>query len=205
MYNLFLKRFFDILISINVLLLASPFLILTAVIILAFGNTKGVFFTQSRPGKKSKVFKIIKFKTMTDQRDTQGNLLHDKYRLTKTGRFFRSTSIDELPQLINVLKGDMSLIGPRPLLSKYLPLYDKRQSRRHEVRPGITGWAQVNGRNALSWKEKFELDVWYVDNISFMLDFKILFLTIIKVLRKEGISINNSVSGETFTGKNEKK
>ncbi len=202
MYNLFLKRFFDILIAINVLLLVSPFLILTAVIILAFGNTKGVFFTQFRPGKKSKVFKIIKFKTMTDQRDSQGNLLHDKYRLSKIGRFIRSTSIDELPQLINVLKGDMSLIGPRPLLPKYLPLYDKRQSRRHEVRSGITGWAQVNGRNSLSWKEKLELDVWYVENISFMLDVKILWLTIIKVLRKEGITTNSSVSGETFNGKN---
>ena len=202
MYTLFLKRLFDVLIAINVLLLIFPFLILTAVIILAFGNTKGVFFTQFRPGKNSKIFKIIKFKTMTDQRDTKGNLLHDKYRLSKIGRFIRSASIDELPQLINVLKGDMSLIGPRPLLPKYLPLYDKHQSRRHEVRPGITGWAQVNGRNALSWKQKLELDVSYVENISFILDVKILWLTIIKVLRKEGITTNSSVSGETFTGKN---
>ena len=202
MYNLFLKRFFDILIAINVLLLVFPFLITTAIVILVFGNVKGVFFTQSRPGKQNKLFKIIKFKTMTDSRDNLGNLLPDKHRMTKFGKFTRNYSIDELPQIINVLKGDMSLIGPRPLLPKYLPLYDKRQSRRHEVRPGITGWAQVNGRNALSWKEKLELDVWYVENISFMLDIKILWLTIIKVLKKEGISAKNSVSGKTFTGKN---
>ena len=202
MYNLFLKRFFDILIAINVLLLVFPFLITTAIVILVFGNVEGVFFTQSRPGKQNKLFKIIKFKTMTDSRDNLGNLLTDKHRMTKFGKFIRNYSIDELPQIINVLKGDMSLIGPRPLLPKYLPLYDKRQSRRHEVRPGITGWAQVNGRNALSWKEKLELDVWYVENVSFMLDIKILWLTIIKVLKKEGISAKNSVSGNTFTGKN---
>ena len=202
MYNLFLKRFFDILIAINVLLLVFPFLITTAIVILVFGNVEGVFFTQSRPGKQNKLFKIIKFKTMTDSRDNLGNLLPDKHRMTKFGKFIRNYSIDELPQIINVLKGDMSLIGPRPLLPKYLPLYDKRQSRRHEVRPGITGWAQVNGRNALSWKEKLELDVWYVENISFMLDIKILWLTILKVLKKEGISAKNSVSGKTFTGKN---
>ena len=181
MYNLFLKRFFDILIAINVLLLVSPFLILTAVIILAFGNTKGVFFTQFRPGKKSKVFKIIKFKTMTDQRDSQGNLLHDKYRLSKIGRFIRSTSIDELPQLINVLKGDMSLIGPRPLLPKYLPLYDKRQSRRHEVRPGITGWAQVCQGYAYdtdSSSKKITYDLFYIKNLSFLLDMTIMMRTI---------------------------
>lgn len=202
MYNLFLKRFFDILIAINVLLLVFPFLITTAIVILVFGNVEGVFFTQSRPGKQNKLFKIIKFKTMTDSRDNLGNLLPDKLRMTKFGKFIRNYSIDELPQIINVLKGDMSLIGPRPLLPKYLPLYDKRQSRRHEVRPGITGWAQVNGRNALSWKEKLEFDVWYVENVSFMLDIKILWLTIIKVLKKEGISAKNSVSGKTFTGKN---
>ena len=202
MYNLFLKRFFDILIAFNFLLLVFPFLITTAIVILVFGNVEGVFFTQSRPGKQNKLFKIIKFKTMTDSRDNLGNLLNDKHRMTKFGKFIRNYSIDELPQIINVLKGDMSLIGPRPLLPKYLPLYDKRQSRRHEVRPGITGWAQVNGRNALSWKEKLELDVWYVENVSFMLDIKILWLTIIKVLKKEGISAKNSVSGNTFTGKN---
>ncbi len=201
MYNLILKRVFDIIISISILILFFPFLLLTLGIILLFANTNGVFFTQSRPGKNSKIFKIFKFKTMTDQRDTQGDLLHDKYRITKMGRFIRSTSIDELPQLINVIKGDMSLVGPRPLLPKYLALYDKRQSRRHEVRPGITGWSQINGRNALSWKEKLEFDVWYVENISFMLDLKIIWLTIIKVLRKDGINANNSVSGETFTGK----
>tara|TARA_Y100001958_G_C21243063_1_gene571661 strand:+ start:258 stop:866 length:609 start_codon:yes stop_codon:yes gene_type:complete len=202
MYNLIIKRFFDILISSNVLIFAFPFLVLISVIIFVFGNTKGVFFLQYRPGKNSKLFKMIKFKTMTDQKDANGNLLHDKHRITKIGRFIRATSIDEIPQLINVLKGEMSIVGPRPLLPKYLPLYNKRQSRRHEVRPGITGWSQINGRNALTWKEKLELDIWYVENISFILDLKILFVTIIKVLRKEGINTNNSVSGETFTGKN---
>jgi len=176
-------------------------MLLVMLIGLYFSNKGfGVFFTQIRPGKNAQPFKIIKFKTMTDQRDSNGNLLHDKYRLTKVGKFIRDTSLDEIPQLINVLKGDMSLVGPRPLLPKYLPLYNERQARRHDVKPGITGWTQVNGRNALSWKEKFEMDVWYVENISFALDMKILWMTIIKVLKKEGISAAGSVSGVPFRG-----
>ena len=202
MYKKVIKRFLDILITINLLLLIFPIMILISILILVFGNVEGIFFTQSRPGKQNNLFKIIKFKTMTDNRDNLGNLLHDNYRVTKVGKFIRNYSLDELPQIINVLKGDMSLVGPRPLLPKYLSLYSKRQSRRHEFRPGITGWAQVNGRNSLSWEEKLELDVWYVENVSFMLDIKILWLTIIKVLKKEGIGAKNSVSGETFTGKN---
>jgi lipopolysaccharide/colanic/teichoic acid biosynthesis glycosyltransferase len=161
-----------------------------------------IFFLQDRPGKDGKIFKIIKFKTMTDKRDNEGNLLPDNQRLTKIGKLIRSTSIDELPQLINVLKGDMSLIGPRPLLVQYLPLYTKEQVRRHDVRPGITGWAQVNGRNAISWKEKFELDVWYVDHMSFLLDLNIIYLTIKKVFKREGISSGTSVTMEPFTGDN---
>lgn len=162
----------------------------------------GAFFLQERPGLHGKIFKVIKFKTMTDERDVEGNLLPDDKRLTKVGKFVRSTSIDELPQLINVLKGDMSFIGPRPLLPQYLPLYNKEQARRHEVRPGITGWAQVNGRNAISWTKKFELDVWYVDHCSFFLDLKIFFLTTKKVFVREGISSGTSVTMEPFTGNN---
>lgn len=162
----------------------------------------GSFFTQERPGKDGKIFKVIKFKTMTDERDAEGNLLPDAVRLTKVGSFVRSTSIDELPQLINVLKGDMALIGPRPLLPQYLPLYSKEQARRHEVRPGITGWAQVNGRNAISWSKKFKLDVWYVDHCSFLLDLKIVFMTIRKVFIREGISSDTSATMEVFTGNN---
>ena len=162
----------------------------------------GVFFTQERPGKSGKIFKVIKFKTMTDERDKDGNLLPDEKRLTRIGKFIRSTSIDELPQLINVLKGDMALIGPRPLLPQYLPLYTKEQARRHDVRPGITGWAQVNGRNAISWGKKFELDVWYVDHCSFLLDLKIILLTVKKVFVREGISSATSVTMEFFTGNN---
>lgn len=168
---------------------------------LHFAN-KGAFFAQERPGKNSKIFKVIKFKTMTDECDEDGNLLPDEKRLTRIGKFIRSTSIDELPQLINVLKGDMSLIGPRPLLPQYLPLYTKEQARRHNVRPGITGWAQVNGRNAISWTKKFELDVWYVDHCSFLLDLKIIFLTIKKVFVREGISSDTSVTMEPFSGNN---
>lgn len=160
-------------------------------------------FLQERPGKEGKIFKVIKFKTMTDERDGQGNLLPDEKRLTKVGKFVRSTSLDELPQLINVLKGDMALIGPRPLLPQYLLLYNEEQARRHEVRPGITGWAQVNGRNAISWAKKFELDVWYVDHCSFMLDLRIVFLTIKKVFVREGISSDTSVTMEPFSGNNE--
>lgn len=162
----------------------------------------GAFFTQERPGKHGKIFKVIKFKTMTDGRDIEGKLLPDAERLTKVGRFVRSTSVDEFPQLFNVLKGDMALIGPRPLLPQYLPLYSKEQARRHEVRPGITGWAQVNGRNAISWTKKFELDVWYVDHCSFLLDLKIIFLTVKKVFVREGISSDTSVTMEPFTGNN---
>lgn len=162
----------------------------------------GIFFTQERPGKNGKIFKVIKFKTMTDKRDANGKLLSDAERLTKVGRFVRSTSVDELPQLFNVLKGDMALVGPRPLLPQYLSLYSKEQARRHEVRPGITGWAQVNGRNAISWNKKFALDVWYVDYCSFLLDLKIIFLTIKKVFVREGISSDTSVTMEPFTGNN---
>mgnify|MGYP002535182125 FL=1 len=162
----------------------------------------GAFFTQERPGRNGKIFKVIKFKTMTDERDVNGDLLPDEQRLTKVGKLIRSTSVDELPQLINVLKGDMALIGPRPLLPQYLPLYNKEQARRHEVRPGITGWAQVNGRNAISWTKKFELDVWYVDHCSFILDLRIIVLTIKKVFVREGISSETSATMEPFTGNN---
>ena len=174
------------------------------VIVLYFANKDaGVFFTQERPGKNKRIFKLLKFKTMTDARDMTGNLLPDAARLTKIGKFVRSTSLDELPQLLNVLKGDMSLIGPRPLLVKYLPLYNAEQARRHEVKPGITGWAQVNGRNAIGWKEKFKLDVWYVDNISFVLDIRILILTIVNVLKRKGISGDNQATMEAFRGSGE--
>ena len=162
----------------------------------------GAFFTQERPGRNGKIFKVIKFKTMTDERDVNGDLLPDEQRLTKVGKLIRSTSVDELPQLINMLKGDMALIGPRPLLPQYLPLYNKEQARRHEVRPGITGWAQVNGRNAISWAKKFELDVWYVDHCSFILDLRIIVLTIKKVFVREGISSETSATMEPFTGNN---
>lgn len=162
----------------------------------------GAFFTQERPGRNGKIFKVIKFKTMTDERDVNGDLLPDEQRLTKVGKLIRSTSVDELPQLINVLKGDMALIGPRPLLPQYLPLYNKEQARRHEVRPGITGWAQVNGRNAISWAKKFELDVWYVDHCSFILDLRIIVLTIKKVFVREVISSETSATMEPFTGNN---
>lgn len=162
----------------------------------------GAFFTQERPGKNGKIFKVIKFKTMTDERGADGKLLPDADRLTKVGRFVRSTSIDEFPQLINVLKGDMALIGPRPLLPRYLTLYTKEQARRHEVRPGITGWAQVNGRNAISWTKKFEYDVWYVDHCSFTLDLKIVFMTIKKILVREGISQDGQATMEAFNGHN---
>ena len=188
MYSHFLKRILDFLIVFCVLVTIWPILLLL-IIWLHFANKgAGVFFTQERPGKNGKIFKVIKFKTMTDECDANGDLLPDEQRLTKVGKFIRSTSVDELPQLINVLRGDMALIGPRPLLPQYLPLYNKEQARRHEVRPGITGWAQVNGRNAISWTKKFELDVWYVDHCSFILDLRIIVLTIKKVFVREGIS-----------------
>lgn len=202
MYSHFLKRILDFLIVFCVLVTIWPILLLL-IIWLHFANKgAGVFFTQERPGKNGKIFKVIKFKTMTDECDANGDLLPDEQRLTKVGKFIRSTSVDELPQLINVLRGDMALIGPRPLLPQYLPLYNKEQARRHEVRPGITGWAQVNGRNAISWAKKFELDVWYVDHCSFILDLRIIVLTIKKVFVREGISSETSATMEPFTGNN---
>lgn len=202
MYSRVFKHIIDFIIALVVLVVLSP-IFLSLIIILYFANKgAGIFFTQARHGKKEIVFKVIKFKTMTDERDRDGNLLSDADRLTKIGKFVRSTSLDELPQLINVLKGDMALIGPRPLLIQYLPLYNKQQARRHLMRPGITGWAQVNGRNAISWQQKFEFDVWYVDHISFLLDLKIIYMTIKKVFIREGISSDSSVTMEYFTGKN---
>ena len=202
MYKNFFKRVIDFILVFCVLTIIWPALLLITIWLHFANKGAGAFFLQDRPGKKGKIFKVIKFKTMTDERDTDGNLLPDEKRLTKVGKFVRSTSIDELPQLINVLKGDMALIGPRPLLVQYLPLYSKEQTRRHEVRPGITGWAQVNGRNAISWTKKFELDVWYVDHCSFLLDLKIIFLTIKKVFVREGISQEGQATMEYFTGKN---
>ena len=202
MYKHFFKRFFDFWIALIALITISPILLVVTIWLHFANKGAGAFFTQERPGKNAKIFKVIKFKTMTDERDVDGKLLPDAERLTKVGRFVRSTSIDELPQLINVLKGDMALIGPRPLLVQYLPLYSSIQARRHEVRPGITGWAQVNGRNSISWKEKFELDVWYVDNISLKTDVKIIFATIVKVLRRTDISSATSVTMEIFNGNN---
>lgn len=202
MYSCFLKRFIDFVIVFFVLAVIWPILLFMAVWLHFANKGAGVFFTQERPGKHGKIFKVIKFKTMTDERDGSGNLLPDERRLTKIGKFIRSASVDELPQLINVLKGDMALIGPRPLLPQYLPLYSREQARRHELRPGITGWAQVNGRNAISWSKKFELDVWYVDHCSFLLDLKIILLTIKKVFVREGISSDTSVTMEPFTGNN---
>ena len=200
-YN-FTKRLVDFFVAFCVLIVLAPLLLIIAIILCFANNGKCLFFLQERPGRHGKIFKVIKFKTMTDERDAEGNLLPDDKRLTKVGKFVRSTSIDELPQLINVLKGDMSFIGPRPLLPQYLPLYNKEQARRHEVRPGITGWAQVNGRNAISWQQKFEYDVWYVDHISLGLDVRILFLTIKKVFVREGITSSTSSTMELFTGNN---
>lgn len=202
MYRHFFKRFFDILISFTALVCLSPVLVIVTIWLHFANKGAGAFFLQERPGKNAKIFKIIKYKTMTDERDAYGNLLPDAERLTKVGRFVRSTSIDELPQLINVLKGDMSLIGPRPLLIEYLPLYSATQARRHEVRPGITGWAQVNGRNAISWQKRFELDVWYVNNLSLLTDIKIIFITIKKVLYRSNISSSTSATMEAFDGNN---
>lgn len=202
MYRAFFKRLIDFLLVLCALMILWPIL-LVIIIFLHFANKgAGVFFTQDRPGKDAKIFKAIKFKTMTDERDAEGKLLPDAERLTKVGRIVRSLSIDELPQLINVLKGDMALVGPRPLLPKYLPLYTKEQYRRHEVRPGITGWAQVNGRNNISWKKKFELDVWYVDHCSFWLDVKIILLTVKKVFFREDISKEGEATTVPFDGTN---
>lgn len=199
MYKIHIKSITDFCISLLLLIVASPILILIT-LLLFFSNKGKPFFFQLRPGKNDKIFKIIKFKTMNDKKESEGNLLSDAKRLTKVGAFVRKTSLDEIPQLINVIKGDMSLIGPRPLLPEYLPLYNDFQKRRHEVKPGITGWAQVNGRNLISWQQKFDYDIWYVDNISFLLDCKIVFLTIKKVFKREGISAENSISAEAFKG-----
>lgn len=202
MYLCLFKRLIDFIIAFLVLAIVWPILLLISIWLYFANKGAGIFFLQERPGKDEKIFKIIKFKTMTDERGADGNLLSDKERLTKIGKFVRSTSIDELPQLINVLKGDMALIGPRPLRTYYLPLYSKEQMRRHEVRPGITGWAQINGRNNLSWTKKFELDVWYVDHCSFYLDMKIAFATIRKVFIREGISKEGEATTVPFNGHN---
>ncbi len=202
MYKHFFKRFFDFIISLIVLLLIGWFLIIVAIWLHFANKGAGAFFFQERPGKDSKIFKVIKFKTMTDERDAEGNLLPDEQRLTKVGKFVRSTSIDELPQLINVFKGDMALIGPRPLLVQYLPLYSKEQARRHEVRPGISGWAQCHGRNAISWTEKFKLDEWYVDHVSLLTDLKVIFITIKNVLMRKDINSATAATMEAFNGNN---
>ena len=202
MYRHCFKRLFDFVIVLCVLLVIWPVLLVIAVWLHFANKGAGAFFTQERPGKDGKLFKVIKFKSMTDERDESGQLLPDAERLTVVGRFIRSTSLDELPQLLNVLKGDMALIGPRPLLPQYLPLYSKEQARRHEVRPGITGWAQVHGRNAISWTEKFKLDVWYVDHVSLRVDLEVVFLTIKKVLKREGISQEGQATMEMFNGNN---
>lgn len=199
MYIVFFKRVFDFSLALIGMLLLGP-LFIVVTIGLFFANQGKPFFFQLRPGKNGKIFKIIKFKTMNDKKDEAGNLLSDEKRLTKIGIFVRKTSLDEIPQLINVLKGEMSLIGPRPLLPEYLPLYDAVQARRHNVKPGITGWAQVNGRNAISWKQKFEYDVWYVDHLSFWMDLKIFFLTLKKVIIREGINTGNLATTEPFKG-----
>ncbi|QCK15900.1 sugar transferase [Mangrovivirga cuniculi] len=199
MYRDFFKRLIDFTLSLIGLIIASP-IFLIVWILLALSQNGKAFFVQPRPGKNGEIFKLIKFKTMNDATDQEGNLLPDEQRLHGLGKFVRKTSLDELPQLVNVLKGDMSLIGPRPLLIEYLPLYSNEQARRHEVRPGITGWAQVNGRNAISWEKKFEYDVFYVENLSFTLDLKILILTIKKVFVAEGINSNTSVTMEKFKG-----
>lgn len=198
-YLKLLKPFNDFIFSFVLLLVFAP--VITILVILLIPSTNGKpLFTQQRPGKNGEIFKLLKFRTMRDLYDQNGNQLQDKYRITKVGRFIRSASLDELPQLINVIKGDMSLVGPRPLLVKYLPLYNSYQARRHEVRPGITGWTQVNGRNSLSWNEKFELDIWYIDNISFLLDIKILWLTFSKVIKREDINAADTTTMKPFTG-----
>jgi len=202
MYRHGLKRMIDFIFVFMALLIVGPILLFITLWLHFANKGEGAFFTQKRPGKNGIFFRVIKFKTMTDKCDEDGNLLPDEQRLTKVGKFIRSTSIDELPQLINVLKGDMALVGPRPLLTQYLPLYNREQMRRHEVRPGITGWAQVNGRNAISWTKKFELDVWYVNNLSFCLDLKIFFLTIKKVFYRVDINSANDVTMEDFDGTN---
>lgn len=202
MYRNFFKRFLDFWISLIALICFSPILLVVTIWLHYANKGAGALFFQERPGKDAKIFKIIKFKTMTDERDDSGNLLSDAQRLTKVGKFVRSASIDELPQLINVLKGDMALIGPRPLLPQYLPLYSAEQARRHEVRPGITGWAQCHGRNNISWTEKFKLDVWYVDHISFLTDLKVIWITMMKVIKRADINEAGQATMEAFNGCN---
>lgn len=202
MYKHLIKRVLDVIISSIALLCIGWFIILVALFLHFANKGAGVFFYQERPGKDEKIFKVIKFKTMTDERDAEGKLLPDAQRLTKVGKFVRSTSVDELPQLINVFKGDMSLIGPRPLLVKYLPLYNEEQHRRHEVRPGISGWAQCHGRNAISWTEKFKLDVWYVDHCTLWTDIKVIFITIKNVLMRKDINSATAATMEAFNGNN---
>ena len=201
-YKRYIKRIFDFILSLIGFIVISPIFIILWIWLTIVNKGAGALFFQERPGKDERIFKVIKFKTMTDERDASGNLLPDAQRLTKVGRFVRSTSLDEIPQLLNVIKGDMSLIGPRPLRTYYLPLYSEIQKRRHDVRPGITGWAQVNGRNTISWTKKFELDVYYVDNLSLLFDLKIFFLTIKKVFIREGISQEGNVTTEAFNGDN---
>lgn len=201
MYLSYIKPIFDFFVSFLLLIIAFPVLALV-ILFLCFANDGKPLFFQLRPGKNGEIFTIIKFKTMNDKKDEEGNLLTDASRLTCIGQFVRKTSLDELPQLINVLKGDMSLVGPRPLLPEYLPLYSETQKRRHNVKPGITGWGQVNGRNSISWSQKFEYDVWYVDHINFLLDLKIMYWTVIKVFKREGINAENTVSAKAFRGNN---
>lgn len=205
MYQHFVKRLLDIVLSLSAIIVLSPIMIIVSVLLYFANEGAGVFFLQPRPGYKGKIFKVIKFKTMNDRKGPDGKLLLDTLRITPIGKFVRNTSLDELPQLFNVLKGDMSLIGPRPLLVKYLPLYSKEQMRRHDVRPGITGWAQCHGRNAMTWQKKFELDVWYVDHISFLTDLTVIWDTIKTVLKREGINTNNATTAATmeeFNGHN---
>lgn len=202
MYKHCLKRIFDFTIALVAILCLSPLFIIVYICLCWINKGAGVFFTQERPGKNEKIFRVFKFKSMTDEKDENGNLLPDAQRLTAIGKFIRKTSIDELPQLFNVLRGDMALIGPRPLLVKYLPLYSPEQHRRHEVRPGITGWAQVNGRNAITHTKKFEYDVWYVDHLTFTLDLKIIFMTIHNVLHRKDISHEGVATAEPFNGRN---
>lgn len=199
MYRNFIKPLFDALIALVILVVLSPFILLTAVLLFIANNGKPFFF-QQRPGKHGRIFRIVKFKTMNDKKDAQGNLLPDADRLTLIGKIVRKTSVDELPQLINVLKGDMSLVGPRPLLVEYLPLYNAQQARRHDVKPGITGWAQVNGRNSISWEDKFRHDVYYVDHVSLALDVRILFMTVAKVFRAKGVNQTDITTMEKFKG-----
>ena len=202
MYKHFFKRVLDIIISGMALLCVGWFIMLVAFFLHFANKSAGAFFLQERPGKDEKIFKVIKFKTMTDEKDVEGKLLPDAQRLTKVGKFVRSTSIDELPQLINVFKGDMSLIGPRPLLVQYLPLYNEEQHRRHEVRPGISGWAQCHGRNAISWTDKFKLDVWYVDHCTLWTDIRVVFITIMNVLMRKDINSATAATMEAFQGNN---